>query len=107
METKEELYRYYKQKGYTFDFERVYERYKNDHGSWPKLFEAIQRNQQQERPTFTMKPKKGNDMVAIYRELFGDKAEEIYQARLRYIEAFKKSGCKTFKEFEENEKGNN
>lgn len=107
METKEELYRYYKQKGYTFDFERVYERYKNDHGSWPKLFEAIQRNQQQERPAFTMKPKKGNDMAAIYRELFGDKAEEIYQARLRYIEAFKKSGCKTFKEFEENEKGNN
>lgn len=106
METKEELYRYYKKKGYTFDFERVYERYKNDHGSWEKLFEAIQRNQQQERPAFTMKPKKGNDMAAIYRALFGDQREEIYQQRLRYLEAFKKSGCKTFKEFE-SEKGNN
>lgn len=106
METKEELYRYYKQKGYTFDFERVYERYKNDHGSWEKLFEAIQRNQQQERPAFSMKPKKGNDMAAIYRALFGDQREEIYQARLKYLEEFKKSGCKTFKEFE-SEKGNN
>ena len=103
METKEELYRYYKQKGYTFDFERVYERYKNDHGSWEKLFEAIQRNQQ---PAFTMKQKKGNDMAAIYRALFGDQREEIYQARLKYLEEFKKSGCKTFKEFE-SEKGNN
>ena len=106
METKEELYRYYKQKGYTFDFERVYERYKNDHGSWEKLFEAIQRNQQQERPAFSMKPKKGNDMASIYRALFGDQREEIYQARLKYLEEFKKSGCKTFKEFE-SEKGNN
>lgn len=106
METKEELYRYYKQKGYTFDFERVYERYKNDHGSWPKLFEAIQRNQP-EKPTFTMKPKKGNDMAAIYRALFGDQREELYHEHVRKLEAFKKSGCKTFKEFEENEKGNN
>lgn len=106
METKEELYRYYKQKGYTFDFERVYERYKNDHGSWPKLFEAIQRNQP-ERPAFTMKPKKGNDMATIYRALFGDQREELYHEHVRKLEAFKKSGCKTFKEFEENEKGNN
>lgn len=106
METKEELYRYYKQKGYTFDFERVYERYKNDHGSWSKLFEAIQRNQL-EKPTFTMKPKKGNDMAAIYRALFGDQREELYHEHVRKLEAFKKSGCKTFKEFEENEKGNN
>ena len=103
METKEELFRYYTEKGYTFDFEKIYERYKNDHWSWVKLFEAIERNQ---RPAFTMKQKKGNDMARIYRELFGDKAEEIYQARLRYLEEFKKSGCKTFKEFE-SEKGSN
>ena len=106
MKTKEELYRHYKKKGYTFDFERVYERYKNDHGSWEKLFEAIQRNQL-EKPTFTMKPKKGNDMAAIYRALFGDQREELYHEHVRKLEAFKKSGCKTFKEFEENEKGNN
>lgn len=106
METKEELFRYYTEKGYTFDFEDVYSRYKGKAQNWRNLFEAIQRSEEQRRPAFTMKPKKGNDMARIYRELFGDKAEEIYQARLRYLEEFKKSGCKTFKEFE-HEKGNN
>lgn len=107
METKDELFKIYQENGYSFDFEDVYSRYKGRAQDWEKLFKAIEKSEKQRRPTFTMKPKKGNDMAAIYRALFGDQREEIYHESLRYLEAFKKSGCKTFKEFEENEKGNN
>ena len=106
METKGELFKIYKENGYSFDFEDVYSRYKGRAQDWKKLFQAIEKSEKQRRPAFSMKPKKGNDMVAIYRALFGDQREEIYQARLKYLEEFKKSGCKTFKEFE-SEKGNN
>ena len=106
METKDELFKIYQENGYSFDFEDVYSRYRGKAQDWEKLFKAIEKSEKQRRPAFSMKPKKGNDMAAIYRALFGDQREEIYQARLRYMEAFKKSGCKTFKEFE-SEKGNN
>ena len=106
METKDELFKIYQENGYRFDFEDVYSRYRGKAQDWEKLFKAIEKSEKQRRPAFSMKPKKGNDMAAIYRALFGDQREEIYQARLRYMEAFKKSGCKTFKEFE-SEKGNN
>lgn len=109
----EEMKAYCEARGYTFDIKNLIESYKDENViNWRALADAFQRRVDREAakaakpPAFTMKAKKGNNMARIYRELFGDKAEEIYQARLTTLEKFKRSGCRTFKEFEENEKSN-
>ena len=110
----EEIKAYCTARGYTFDINKLIEAYKDAKvTNWRALVDTFQRRDDREKaeadrrpPAFTIKKKKGNDMARIYRELFGDKAEEIYQARLTTLEKFKRSGCRTFKEFEENEKGN-
>ena len=110
----EEIKAYCEAQRYTFDIKKLIEKYQGKNvENWKALADGFQRRDDREKaeadrrpPAFTMKKKKGNDMARIYRELFGDRAEEIYQARLRKLEKFKKSGCRTFREFEENEKSN-